>query len=199
MPAMQQVSTQQAPNYQGLSPLDPGFVDQQVQGFQKRTQPQYKQGLRDLRSYMRSSRGLGDSGIEASQVAGLQQSRASDLGDFASQAQSNQAQMQEIERQRQQQRAWQVEDRDFQAQKQAEAMAAQERAQQGQLWGDILGAVGGPIGYGVAKLLGGNSSASSVPNGLAPSLDFMPQGVPDYDAEMRALMQAQANAAQGRR
>ena len=169
MAALQQPSTMQAPNYQGVSPLDPEYVNQQVAGYQKRTQPAYRSGLRDLRSYIRSSRGLGDSGIEASQVAGLEQQRMSDLGDFTSGAQQQQAQALEQQRQRERGRQWQVEDRDFARRAQLDDA---QRAAQGQLWQTILNPVGSLVGQGLGSIIGGRQK-TDVPDFLQPSLDYM--------------------------
>lgn len=208
MPPLQQVSTQQAPSFDGPSPLDPAFGDAQVDAYAKRTAPVRKQGLRDLRSYMRSSRGLADSGIEASQVAGLVQSQQGEIGDYASNVGQQQAQAREVERQRQQARGWQVEDRDLGIKQNQEAAAAQERAAQAALWADIAGGVGtvvgGPIAgmairQGAKALTPQEMEASMAMDNYAPSQDFMPAGIPEDDQYRAMQAQAAASAARGRR
>lgn len=179
MPALSQVSTQQAPSFAGLSPLTPEYGQAQVQTYAKNTQPQYQSGLRDLRSYMRSSRGLGDSGIEASQVAGLEQSRQGQLGDYAGQVGQQQAQANEAERQAQRNRSWQVQDQQWQAKQAQEARDAQERAGQAQLWSQMLNPVGQLAGYGMGRLFSGGANSQGVPDTAQPPLNFMPQGIPN--------------------
>lgn len=174
MPPLMQASTEQRPAFQGLSPMDQGFSDARVQAYESQTKPRFKQGLRDLRSYIRSSRGLADSGIEGSQVSGLMQSRSAELGDYASGVGQEQARMLENERQRQQARSWQVEDRDKAAAERAAERENQRQAQQAQLWASILDPVGGVVGMGVGKLLGRKGS-QGVPDDLAPGLDWMPE------------------------
>lgn len=173
MPGLQQVSTQQIPPVVGSAdPLSPEFAQNRIDRFTAQTAPQAHQGLRDLRSYIRSSRGLADSGIEASQVAGAMQSRDRQIGDYAGQVGEDQANMAERNRVREQQRGWQKEDQAWQERQDAIRADAAKQAAQDQMWGSIVGGAAGLAGNVLFPALRGTNAAAGAvkPTPVSPPI-----------------------------
>ncbi len=156
MPDLQQVSTQEtAPLDSSVDPLSSQFAQNRVSRYQAQTQPAANEGLRSLRSYIRSSRGLADSGIEGAEVGGLAQSRERQIGDYAGQVGEDQANMAERNKVRQQQRGWQKEDQAYEEHQRALAADRAKQSEQDKMWGTIMGGVGGIAGNLIFPGIGG--------------------------------------------
>jgi hypothetical protein len=165
MPTLSQVSTQQVPVLgAGVDPTSAEYAKNRVQQFQTQTQPAFGEGLRSLRSYIRSSRGLGDSGIEASQVAGLAQSRDRQIGDYATQVGKEQSDLSQRNKEREQARKWQLEDQSFQERQNTIAADRAKQEAQDRMWGSILGGAAGLAGNVLFPALrGANATTAPVP------------------------------------
>ncbi len=139
MPTLSQLSTAKIPSAVGMDPLSAEYGQRQVDRFQQQTQPQFNEGLRSLRSYIRSSRGLADSGIEAGEVGGLVQGQANKVNDFAGRIGEQQVALSDAERVRQQARKWQKEDQQMAMDTEERQASRKAQEQQDALWGNIIG------------------------------------------------------------
>lgn len=162
MPDLSQVSTQQqAPLDASVDPLSQQFATNRIQRYTQDTQPAATEGLRSLRSYIRSSRGLADSGIEASQVGGLMQSRQREIGDYAGKVGEDQANMAQADKVREENYKHHIDDQQYEEQQRAKEADAAKQAEQDKMWGSILGAVGGIAGNIILPGIGGVAGAAA--------------------------------------
>lgn len=145
--------------------------------------PAYQQAMTGMDQSL-ASRGLLGSGIGASEEGGLSQGYANKVGDVAGQAATHSADINEENRRMEQQRNWQVQDRNLQMnwlQQQA------DRAQgnlENQRWADMVGGAGKAVGGAVGSYLGGpagGAAGSAVAGGMLgqtqqPTYDPASQG-----------------------
>ncbi len=180
-PSYLQPSTRRAaPLAPGTSPTSPEYAQNLVDRYAIQTEPTFKQSKRDWRADVRSSRGLGDSGIEAMGNLGLKQGRSAELGAFAGQVGQHQADLGETERVRQMLRGWNVEDRDVARGDRRMEREAAEGGQQAQLWGDIMAAagqmVGGPL---LSRLFSGGNQKMPYDSPRMASWEIDPLNFPE--------------------
>ena len=145
-----------------LLPSSPEYAKQRMNLYERQTQPGFTQGQRALRSYIRSSRGLGDSGIEGALVGESFQRRGDELGNQASQIGLEVAGTNEQNRRRAEGRQWQLDDynRALEEQKRQEGLAADQRSQQ--LTGDILQSAGTLVGSYYGGPAGGAAAGGAI-------------------------------------
>jgi hypothetical protein len=151
-----------APTGGGLTPITSGSPEYQkaiVGNTQASLKPAYTSALNRLRqSY--ASRGLLDSGLGAAAEMGMSQNYLGQIGDVANRAAIGGADLAENNRQRLEQRGWQVQDRDLQLQALRDQADRAERAAGQKQWADLIGGVamaggtaaGGPFGAYLASL-----------------------------------------------
>lgn len=145
-----------------IMPNSPEYAKQRMDLYTRETNPQYTSGQRALRSYIRSSRGLSDSGIEGAEIGKSIQDRYNDIGNQASKVNIEQAGMNEKNRQIQQQRDWQLQDyqRALEEQKRQEGLAADQRSQA--MVGDILQSAGTLVGSYYGGPAGGAAAGGAI-------------------------------------
>ncbi len=133
---------------------DSTYQDAATKGYAAKQRPLYQGALQDIRNGF-NSRGLFDSGLEAQNEMGLQNQFLNDVGGFRQAAAFKGADLGEENRQREQQRGWQVQDRDMQYKylKDMADLQRQEADQQasGNLWNAGIGALGQVGGYGLGE------------------------------------------------
>ena len=175
-----------------LTSGSPDYQNAIVQNTQRQLKPAYASALQQSNQDF-SSRGLLDSGLGAQAQLGLQQGYLNNLGNTATNAATQGADLAEQNRQREEQRGWQVQDRDLNLQFLKDQANQQNENLGNQNWMNLIGqgagalgtmggmALAGPIGgvagravgQGVGSLLtaGGNQSTaragSSNPFGLS--------------------------------
>jgi hypothetical protein len=112
---------------------------------QRQLAPVYRNAMRQQRSNLQS-RGLSDSGIAIGAEQALSQDFAGQLSDIAARAATGGADLAERNRQRLEERGWQVQDRDLALQAEKDAMDRRERMAGSQIWADLIGGAAGAAG-----------------------------------------------------
>jgi hypothetical protein len=145
-----------------LTSGSPEYQNAIVQNTTNKLKPAYQQALKSSQQSF-SGRGLLDSGLGAQAELGLQQGYLGQIGDVATQAATQGADLAEQNRQREQQRGWQVEDRDLNLQMlRDQANQAQSNAGQA-AWANLIGSGVGAAG----RLAGGMLAGPAAPAGVA--------------------------------
>lgn len=167
----------QTPSPQALAPGSQEYQDKSMDLYRSSTEPSRRKALSRLEGDF-AARGLGSSGLYGEARMGMEQDYLQGMEDFAGKSALEQAD-------RQQNRGWQVEDRDTawdRALKMMEHQEGRADAQRNQQYnqqmlselfgagGTVLGAMaGGPVGAGVGRSVG-KAAASSIP-GMPPSYE----------------------------
>lgn len=151
MPSFQQPSTTMIkPLPAGAVAGSPEYNQYLTDRYATDTQPAFKRNMRAGRNYMRSTRGLADSGLEGAYAAGNVQQQNQDVNRFAADLGQQSAGFAQQDAVRKQIHDWQVSDetrRMSEAKDQQARMAAQRKqAADDALWGNILKSAGQMIG-----------------------------------------------------
>ena len=147
-----------------LTSGSPDYQKAIVQGATQNLKPAYNQALQATDQNM-SNRGLLDSGLGAQADLGLQQGYLNQLGQTATNAATQGADLAEQNRQREEQRQWQVQDRDTNLAYLKDQANQQQSNYNNGLWANLIGsgvgALGGIGGSLLARgLLGQNSGGN---------------------------------------
>lgn len=128
-----------------LTSGSPAYQNAIVQNTQRQLKPAYASALQQSNQDF-SNRGLLDSGTAAGAELGLQQGYLNQLGNTATNAATQGADLAEQNRQREEQRGWQVQDRDLNLQY-LKDQANQNQSNMGQqAWANLIGSAAGGVG-----------------------------------------------------
>ncbi len=185
MPPFQQPSTQMiSPLKAGTVAGSPEYNQYMVDRYAADTTPAFKQNMRAGRSYMRSSRGLTDSGLEGAYAAGNVQQRNTDINRYAADLGQQSAGNAYQDQVRKQAHDWMIEDEkrrlDEAHSMQDKMRAMQQQQNQDQLWGNILKSAGTLVG----TYYGGPAGGAAVNTGMDAMMPAEPldeNGLPYLD------------------
>ncbi len=139
------------------APGSAGYEQNIVQSAAKRLKPAYQQAMQGL-DQSNASRGILNSGIAAQNQGDLAENYLGKLGDISGEAATHTADVNEENRRAQQQRGWQVQDRDVQMQWLKDQADRNQQQAQANQWADLVGgaagAVGGMYGGGLGAAAG---------------------------------------------
>ena len=137
-----------------LTSGSPDYQSAIVGNTMRQLQPAYAQALQGSDQSM-SNRGLLDSGLGAQAQLGLQQSYLGQLGNVATNAATQGADLAEQNRQREEQRGWQVQDRDLNMQYLKDQANQQQQNLGNQQWSQLIGQGLGAVGGVAGSMYGG--------------------------------------------
>lgn len=139
----------------------PGYEENIVSGAAKRLKPAYQQAMMGL-DQNNASRGLLNSGIAAQSHGDLAENYLGQLSGIADQAETHSADIAEENRRAEQQRGWQVQDRDVQMKWLKDQADRQEQIAQANQWADLVGGAAGAVGGAVGTYYGGPAGGAAL-------------------------------------
>lgn len=178
------------------SPTSQAYINNAQAGYTASRQAPRQQAMQDLQGEY-TSRGMQNSGLagfgQMSMKQGFENEDAQNRQQLGMQA----ANVGEHQREMQQQRDWQVQDRNIRTQQLQDEIARQQQQQQAQQWGQIANGVGSVVGGAVGTYYGGPAGAgvgSQAGGGVADALSgYNPKlgygsygspGQPDYASQL---------------
>lgn len=172
----------------GTLPGSQAYMDNAQQGYAASQAAPRAQALKQLQSSY-TSRGLQNSGLAGMAQLGERQGFENEDASFRQQLGQKSAGIAENQREAQQQRGWQVEDRDFAAQHYKDMIDQQNQRADAQRASQLIGGIAGTAGTVIGGIYGGPAGAaalgkagSSLGDAFAPS-----------DAELSSLGSYQPN------
>lgn len=165
---------------QALTSGSPEYQEAIVGQAERRLKPRYQQSLDSTRQRF-ASRGLMDSGLGAQAELGLRQAYLDQLGEVGTQAAIRGADVTEQNRRREQERGWQVEDRNMLEERLRRQADMEESRANNQIWGSLIGGAAGGFGGLAGQALFGALSGSNRQPQAAPAALMLdsPPALPD--------------------
>lgn len=170
------------------TPWGQHYNDVAMQGYEKNISPAYQTALRNTKQNL-TARGMGSSGMSAFADMDIRQKEAQDKSGFQQKLGMRRADLGEQNRQRLEQRSWQVQDRDIRYERYQEQLKEQRRQQQEDQKMQMFGQIAGGITGGFGSILGnwmGTPGAEEAPiadqgGGYVQAFDYKPQlATPQY-------------------